>query len=158
KGNLCFMSDAQLFIYADKYELKWLNVCLRSAQKYWKSAYPPLIVTTPQCKDILPSIVRDLRCTIIFKRPLATRPQSRALARFTASSYVSASRILFFEPDALFTRPCCSDDFHFEGKPAILIEDLKEVMRISAPEVRNAIEICASIIEEILGKELEYSY
>jgi hypothetical protein len=150
--------DAQLFIYADSKQLRWLNCCLRSAQRYWHSNHPPMLLLSPEYRKLMPKVVSELGSYVVFREPLASRKHSQTYAFLTADSYVVSGKILFMEPDALFTCHCSCEDFVEEDKPKVIASKVKDIVYHSSPDIRNAISVCASIIDELFDSPMEDDY
>lgn len=149
------MYDCQILVCSTFRELPWLNVCLRSVQKYWKGITSPIVVVTPDCKHSLPSIVSELRSYVILKDK-----ELHNYIRLTADSHMNAKSVLFLEPRELFKAPCSFSSFtNNEGRLIVYTEAYHPNMERPCSD-DNSLQNQRWVIEDVLGSlpEHEFTY
>lgn len=122
------MIDTQLLILTWHQDLNWLNACLRSVERYWRSTRPPYIVATPECEGIMPKVVHELGCRIKYVRQEGDARFGQQYLKMIADTYVSGDAILYTDSDCMFTRECGPDDFCVDGKPLVTIERYDQIL------------------------------
>jgi hypothetical protein len=118
------MLDAEILVCAGSRDLPWLNCSLRSIKRFWEGAYAPIIVVPPECRNELPSVVHELKCTVVLK-PVT----QHAYVRMTIDCYLSAPMVLCMDVRGMFTRPCSIATFtDSTRKPILAVESYAEAV------------------------------
>lgn len=147
------MLDAEILVCAGLRELPFLNCCLRSIKRFWRGIYAPIVVVPPECRNDLPSVVHELRCTVVLK-PVA----QHAHVRMTLDCYMSSPLVLFIDVRSMFTSDCTiatfTDAFH---KPVLVFETLAEAVTRSGTEYNYVINR-KDTADDLLEVNSQYDY
>jgi hypothetical protein len=116
---------AQIFIPTYEGDLKWLEVCLRSIDKFWTSPFKPIIAADNGCRGKISESGRDIR--YIFRWSDGRRDQ--VYLKMIADTMVddNAETILFMDSDCLFTKPSCTADFCVNDRPMVKMMSYEDV-------------------------------
>jgi hypothetical protein len=103
--------DAQLFIRTHRRDLDWLKVCLQSAQKFWASDYPPVVVATPDCEGAFPIEIKEMGASVFFEPQWPYRHAGTNYLGLSADLYSEAPMILITDSDCMFRMPVSAESF-----------------------------------------------
>lgn len=145
--------DCQLLVCATEKEIPWLNVCLRSVQKFWRGSISPIVVLTPECRKELPDVIKELQSYVVFQEK-----EYHEIVRMTADSYLSAPLVLFIDVHAMFIRPCDITTFSDgNNRPTVSIENYSST--ICRPNIDNScVQNRRWVIEEIFGSLPDFEF
>jgi hypothetical protein len=144
--------DCQLLICSTDKELPWLNLCLRSVQRFWHGSISPIVVLTPECRKIIPCVIKELQSYVVFQSK-----EHHDIVRMTADSYLSAPLVLFLDVHEFFIRPCDISTFSVGNKPTVTVEQYSNTL--CRHNVDNScVQNRRWVIEEILGTLPEFEF
>ena len=146
---------AQIFIPTYEGDLKWLEVSLRSIDKYWTSPFKPIIAADNGCRGKIPEEGRDIR--YIFRWSDGRRDQVNL--KMIADSIVNpeAKTILYMDSDCLFTRPSCTEDFCLDGRAMIKMMSYRDAYG-KWPQYRHVFDGYKRAVWECINVGTEYEY
>lgn len=150
--------DAQLCILTHERDLNWLNACLRSVQKYWKSTYTPLIIATPQCEKLMPAVAKEIGCKVIYEPKRDDGRLGQQYIKMTSDTYSDAPLLMHTDSDCLFTRSCTAEDFARDDKPTIVMEDYDNILPTAIEPDRICLTGYRNAALELLGILPQHEY
>lgn len=147
--------QAQIFIPTFEGDLKWLDVCLRSIDKYWTSPFAPIIAADNGCRGKIRDSGRDIR--YVFRWSDGRRDQVYLKMMADTMVDTEAETILFMDSDCLFTKPSCTDDFCRHGLPMIKMMSYQKLYAMY-PEHASILQAYKRSIWECLNVGTAYEY
>jgi hypothetical protein len=150
--------DAQLCILTWERDLSWLNACLRSVQKFWSSDYPPLIIATPACEKMMPSVVKELGCNVRYEPKRSDGRLGQQYIKMMSDTYTTAPLLMHTDSDCLFNRPVTAASFGHEGKPIIVMEDYDHILKDAIEPDRICLTGYQNAALELLGVKPQYEF
>jgi hypothetical protein len=147
------MYDCQILVCATAKELPWINCCMRSVKKFWKGSISPIVVLTPECRSMLPSILKDLQAYVVFQPE-----ELHDYIRLTADSYLCAPLVLFLDTHEMFIRPCDLQTFTDpKRRPTVTTEAYTDTLSRPCAD-NNCIQNRRWSCDELLGMLPEFEY
>jgi hypothetical protein len=150
--------DAQLCVLTWERDLNWLNACLRSVQKFWRSDYAPLIIATPECEKMMPRVVKELGCSVRYEPKRSDGRLGQQYIKMMSDTYTKAPLLLHTDSDCLFNRPVTAESFAHNGKPIVVMEDYDEILKDAIEPDRICLRGYQSAAEELLGVRPQYEF
>src|SRR6476660_1387011 len=150
--------DCQLLILTYPPDLQWLDYCLRSVQKYWRSNLAPYIIATPECRGQMPRISDKMGCTVTFEPQDPDHHRGQIFIKMNADKYIEAPLIMITDSDCLFTKPCSVEDFMNLGRPIVTMEAYASLIPRSIIPDQNCFANYKEVIGTVLHLLAEHEY
>lgn len=134
------IADAQIFIPTFSRDLAWLECCLRSIRKYWRSSFPCVIWANVDCRGRLPNLVEELQCKVRFVESWSDGRRDQIYSKMMTDTFeeITSSLVLFVDSDCLFTMPTVTADLCTpEGKPFVSTKTYEEILALNLQETER---------------------
>lgn len=96
------MLDAQIFIVTCEADLGWLECCLLSIEKFWKSDYRPMVIADSRCSQKMPR--GDYK--VWFREHSSDGRRDQVVWKMQSDLYATARFIMYLDSDCMLMQLC----------------------------------------------------